>query len=87
MNYSKLNPVALGFTAAILAALSTFGLGLFANMFLSGKPISMMIGTVYLTYNLSVLNSLLAALVAFVNALIAGYIAAWFYNFLIKYIK
>jgi hypothetical protein len=86
MAYSKIHPIALGLSLAIIAGISSFLMGLFANMFFSGKPLVSMIGTLYISYNPSILNSALGALIVFINALIAGYIAAWIYNLLSDYI-
>lgn len=86
MAYTKLHPIAFGLSIAILAGVSAFLMGLFANMFFNGKPLVSMVGTMYVTYNPSLMNSALGALIVFVNALIGGYIAAWIYNFLADHI-
>ena len=86
MTFSKLHPIALALTLAIISGISVLGLGLSANMFLNGKPLATMVGSVYFTYNPSILNSLLSALLVFVNALVGGYVAAWVYNLLLKYL-
>lgn len=86
MKYAKLHPIAIGIAIAIIAGVSTLLMGLFINMFFNGKPLVSMIGTLYITYNPSLLNSALSALIVFVNALIGGYIAAWIYNLLAEYI-
>lgn len=84
--YSKLHPIALGLSFAVIAGVITFLMGLSANMFFNGKPLVSMLGTMYITYHPTVLNSAFGALIAFVNGLVGGYIAAWLYNLLADYI-
>jgi hypothetical protein len=86
MAHSKLHPIALGLSIAIIASVATLLIGLSINMFFNGKPIACMIGSLYLTYNPSILNSALSALIVFVDSLIGGYIAAWLYNVLSDYL-
>ena len=83
MTISKINPVALGISFGIVSGLTLFGMGLMAQMFLHGKPIVAALGTMYISYNGSMMNSLLGGVIGFVNAFIAGFIAAWVYNFLL----
>ena len=86
MKASKLHPLALGISLGIISGVSTFIMGLLAYLLLNGKPLVSMVGTMYLTYNPTLMNSLLGGAIVFVNGLIAGYIAAWIYNFLSEYI-
>ena len=83
MTVSKLHPVALGIAFGIISGLTVFGMGLFAQTFLHGQPIVASVGSMYITYNGSLIHSLLGGVVGFVNAFIAGYVAAWIYNLLI----
>ena len=83
MTVSKLNPVALGISFGVISGLTIFGMGVMAQMFLHGKPVVAAMGTMYISYNGSMINSLLGGAIGFVNAFIAGYIASWIYNFLI----
>lgn len=84
--YSKIHPIALGVSFAIIAGIVTFLMGLSAHALFNGKPLVSMLGTMYITYNPSLLNSAIGALIAAVNGLVGGYIAAWLYNLLSDYI-
>ena len=84
MTISKLHPTALGLSFGVISGLSVFGMGLLAQMFLHGKPLVAAVGTMYVSYNASLINSALGGVVGFVNAFIAGYIVAWIYNFLLN---
>lgn len=84
MALSRIHPLALGLTLGIISGLSVFIMGVLAYIVLDGKPIVSMLGTMYVTYNPTLINSILGGIIAFVNAFIAGYIAAWIYNLLIK---
>lgn len=86
MAYSKIHPIALGLSLAVISGLATLFVGLFANVFFNGKPLVTMIGTMYVTYIPSIENCALGALMVFVGVLISGYIAAWIYNLLSDYI-
>ncbi len=86
MAYSKIHPIALGLSLAVMSGLATLFVGLFANIFVNGKPLVTMVGTMYVTYIPSIENSALGALMVFVAVLISGYIAAWIYNLLSDYI-
>jgi len=83
MAISKLHPVALGISVGIITGVSIFAMGMMAHLFLVGKPVVAAIGTSYLTYNPSPINSALGGVLGFVNAFIGGYLAAWIYNLLI----
>lgn len=85
MKVSKLNPVALGISFGIISGLTLFSMGLLALFFLHGKPIVAAMGTMYVSYNSSFMNSLLGGLMGFVNAFIAGYIGAWLYNLFVDH--
>ncbi len=85
MEFSKIHPVALGLAVGVVSGLSTFFMGLLALAFYTGKPLVAMVGTMYVTFNPSLFNSVLGALAVFVNAFIGGYIAVWVYNLLIDY--
>ena len=86
MEFSKIHPVALGLAVGVISGLSTFFMGLIALAFYTGKPLVAMVGTMYVTFNPSLFNSFLGALVVFVNAFIGGYIAVWLYNLLLDYL-
>ena len=83
---NKLHPLALGITLAIISSISTFVVGVAAFILLNGKPLVSMVGTMYITYNPTLTNAALGAAIVFINAIIAGYVAAWIYNLLIEYI-
>ncbi len=87
MAFSKIHPVALGLSIGVISGLSTFFMGLLALAFYTGKPLVAMVGTMYVTFNPSLFNSALGAVVVFVNAFIGGYIAVWIYNLLIQYFE
>jgi hypothetical protein len=84
--YSKIHPIALGLSFAIIAGVATLLMGLLAHAVFNGKPLVSMLGSMYITYNPSLMNSAIGALIAAVNGLIGGYIAAWIYNLLCDYI-
>lgn len=83
MTVSKLNPVALGIACGIITGLTVFGMGILAQTLLPGQPIVVALGTMYLSFTGSFMNSLLGGMIGLVNAYIAGYIAAWVYNIFI----
>lgn len=83
---SKIHPIALGLTLGLLAGAAAFGMGLLALLFLNGKPLVSMLGTMYITYQPSLANSAIGGILVFLNMAIGGYITAWMYNFLIEYI-
>ncbi len=83
MTISNLHPVAFGVALGVISGVSIFGMGLLAQMFLHGKPLVAAVGTMYISYNATLINSALGGVVSFVNAFIAGYVAAWIYNVLI----
>lgn len=85
-NKIKIHPVALGLSLGIISAISTFVMGLIAFILLNGKPLVSMFGTMYITYNPTLINAALGAAIVFLNAVIAGYIVAWIYNLLTDYI-
>lgn len=85
MAFSRIHPVAMGLAIGAISGLSTFFMGMLALAFYTGKPLVAMVGTMYVTFNPSMINSALGAVVMFVNAFIGSYIAAWIYNLLIKH--
>ena len=80
MTKSKLSPVAFGAALGVAWGVSVLCMGLFANMFMNGKPIVGAVGQMYLAYTPSVLNSFIGAGGGLVGAFIAGYVVAWLYN-------
>ncbi|RUR13660.1 hypothetical protein [Legionella sp. km772] len=86
MAYSKIHPIALGLTLGILAGLGTLFAGLLANIFFNGKPFVTTVGSMYVTYSPTIQNSAIGGLMAFLGALVGGYVAAWVYNILCEYI-
>lgn len=87
MEFSKINPLALGISISVLSALASFFMGLAAFIFYAGKPIVAMIGSIYLSYNPSLANAGLGAVIVLMNTFVSSYIAAWVYNFLLDYIR
>ena len=83
MRLSKLHPVALGASFGIISGVMVLGMALLAQVFLDGKPIVAALGTMYISYNTSLINSLLVGVYAFANGFVGGYVVAWIYNFLI----
>ena len=84
MTVSKLHPLAFGIALGIISGLSTLIMGLLAYLVLNGKPLVSMFGTMYITYNPSLINSTIGGLIVFINAIIAGVIVAWLYNLLLS---
>ena len=86
MVLSKINPLAWGVSIGVLSGLATLFASLAALVVYAGKPIVAMIGTMYVTYNPSLINTGLGVAIVAFNAFVGCYIAAWVYNFLIDYI-
>ena len=82
MSVSKINPLAMSITLGILSAISILTIGILTHTFLAGTPIAIAIGTVYITYSPSVLNSVIGAVFGAINGAICGYVFAYLYNFL-----
>jgi hypothetical protein len=85
MAANKIHPLALGLSLGIISGLTTFIMGLLAFILLNGKPLVSMLGTMYITYNPTLINGALGAAIVFINTVIAGYIFAWLYNYLANY--
>lgn len=83
MAISKLHPVAFGASSGLIFGVSVLLLSFFAYYFLNGKPIILELGTMYLAYNSSPINSALCGVVAGLNGFVGGYIFSWIYNLLI----
>lgn len=80
MAISKLHPVAFGVSSGIIFGTSVLVMGLIAYYFLNGKPIIVEMGTMYLSYNSTPINSALCGVIGGFNAFIAGYVFSWAYN-------
>lgn len=87
MTYSKIHPLALAITVGVLSGLSTFFIGVAAQLFYTGKPLVGMMGTMYITYTPSLVNSALGGALVLINVFIGTFIVAWVYNFLVKHIN
>ncbi|MCW8397715.1 hypothetical protein OQJ26_02800 [Legionella sp. PATHC038] len=87
MEFTKINPLALGISISIPSAIASFFMGLAAFVFFADKPIVGMVGTMYLSYNPSMGNAALGAAIVLMNTFISSYIVAWIYNFLLDYIR
>ncbi|KTD03453.1 hypothetical protein OQJ19_00520 [Fluoribacter gormanii] len=87
MEFSKINPLALGISISVLSALASFFMGLAAFVFYTGKPFVAMVGSIYLSYTPSLANAGLGAAIVLMNTFVSSYIAAWVYNFLLDYIR
>ena len=83
MAFSKIHPLALGVSVGVLSGISAFFVGVMALLFYTGKPLVGMMGSMYITYNPSLTNCVLGAVVVSINAFIGGYITSWVYNFLL----
>ena len=83
MSFSKIHPVALGLSFGVISGISALLMCLAAYSFFNDKPIVAAVGTMYISYNPSLINSALGGVAGFVNAFIAGYVAAWIYNLLL----
>jgi hypothetical protein len=85
MTYSKIHPLALAITLATLSGLATTGTSLMFFIFYTGKPFVAMLGSMYVSYNPTLMNCFFAGAMVFINTFVACYIVAWVYNFLLKY--
>lgn len=83
---SKLNAVAMGASAGILSAIVVFSLSVLAHTFLTGVPVSFAVGTLFLTYNTTLLSSLILGGSALVGGFIAGFVVCYLYNFLLEWV-
>jgi hypothetical protein len=82
VNTLKLNPAALGLTIGTMLGLTVLFLSALANTFLAGVPISLAVGSLYLTYNTTLLSCLIFGVSTFICAGGSGYLLALIYNFL-----
>ncbi|KTC90016.1 hypothetical protein OQJ18_05960 [Fluoribacter dumoffii] len=87
MEFTKINPLALGISISVPAAIASFFMGLAAFVFFADKPLVGMVGNMYLSYNPSLGNAVLGAAIVLMNTFISSYIAAWIYNFILDYIR
>lgn len=85
MAFGKLHPAYFGASIGIISGLATFFMGLVALAFYTGKPFVGMVGTMYVTYNPSLINCALGGALVLINAFIGGYITAWIYNLLLEH--
>ena len=86
MAYSKIHPIALALTTGVLSGSAATFVGLMAYLFYTGKPFVAMMGSMYVSYNPSLMNCALGGLGVGLNVFIATYVVVWIYNFLIDYI-
>ena len=84
MTIGKIHPIAFGVIAGILFSVSVFSMGLLAHFFLVDKPIILGVGTLYITYNPSLINAVFCTVIAGINGFIGGYIFSRIYNFLVE---
>jgi hypothetical protein len=84
MSKAKIHPVAFGLSFGIVSGLSAFGVGLFMQIFMNGKPIAAVVGQFYLGYNPSYYNSAVGSVIGLVGGFVGGFIVAWLYNTLIE---
>jgi len=82
--YNKLNPKAFGLACGFIFALYMLILGLAAAWLGWGTNLVGAIGTLYIGYGATFFGSIIGALWAFVDGLVAGLIFAWLYNLFIK---
>ncbi len=82
MKFVKINPVAIGITLGVLLGLSLFSLGMLTHTLVSGVPIYVAIGSLYLTYNTSFLSALVFCGMGLISGFVVGYIFASLYNLL-----
>lgn len=87
MAYSKIHPVSFGVAVGVISGLSTFFMGLMALFLYTGKPLVAMLGTMYVTYNPSLFNSVVGGVAVSVNGFIAAYIISLVYNLMLKIAK
>lgn len=84
MAFGKIDPVALGVSLGALSGMSTFFMGLMVLIFNTGKPFNGMMGTVYMTYDLSLIQCFLGGVGVFISIFISSYLIVLAYNFLNK---
>ncbi|KTD03451.1 hypothetical protein OQJ19_00530 [Fluoribacter gormanii] len=84
MKFGKIDPIALGVSLGALSGISTFFMGLMVLIFNKGKPFAGVMGTIYMTYDLSLLQCVLAGVGVFVSTFITSFLIAWLYNILSK---
>ncbi|WP_454783088.1 hypothetical protein [Legionella sp. WA2022007384] len=84
MKFGKIDPVALGASLGALSGISTFFMGLMIVIFNKGKPFTGVMGTIYMTYDLSLLQCVLGAVGVFISTFISSFLIAWLYNTLSK---
>lgn len=82
MAFGKIDPVSLGVSLGVLSGTSTFFMGLMILIFNTGKPFNGTMGAIYITYDFSFLQCLLAGVGVSVSTFIGSYIIAWAYNLL-----
>lgn len=75
----KLNPLALGYTAAIISAASMFLLGILGNLGLYIGAVELM-QKCHMFFSLSVVGIIGGMIEAAVMWFICGYVFAWVYN-------
>ena len=80
---NKLQPLAFGVAIGVLWALYVFFAGIFA-MYDWGVAMVGALGSFYIGYGPTILGSIVGALWAFVDGLVAGAVIAWIYNAIAK---
>jgi hypothetical protein len=81
----ELKPLPLGIAAGIAYGLCIFLLGLMATFSGMGTALVETLGTGYVGYAPTVVGSIIGFIWAFIDALVFVFIAAWLYNYLIKW--
>ncbi|OGV44102.1 MAG: hypothetical protein A3F46_10540 [Legionellales bacterium RIFCSPHIGHO2_12_FULL_42_9] len=79
MTKTKLSPVALGLALGVLWGASLLLLGLLTYFGYEGSVVASL-RTMQVGYDFSILGSVIAGLIAFVDGFIRGAILAWLYN-------
>jgi hypothetical protein len=83
MSNIKIQLLPLGIAVGVLWAAYVFLAGIFA-MFNWGAAMVEVLASLYLGYGASIVGSIIGAIWAFVDGLIAGIVIAWIYNMVAK---
>lgn len=79
MNQCKISPLALGLSIGVLSGIMVIIVTLLA-LFLNGKPATLTMNNVALTYEFTILGSLIGGILAFIHGLIVGALIGGLYN-------
>lgn len=81
MTKCRISPFAFGLSLGLVWGAAVLFMGLIAHFFEYGKAFVTAIGVVYVGYEPSITGSAIGGLFGFIDALVAGALIAWLYNF------